>query len=194
MYTGIIKKTALVRSKTTKHKVVDMVLSSKDLASGCEIGDSINVDGVCLTIVEVVDNHTLRFQLMPETLRRTTLGSLVVGRQLNMEASLRVGDKLGGHYVMGHVDGVGEVVRILKEGDSRVMRIKAPTKLLRYIPFKGSIAINGVSLTVSALHKNGFEVSLIPHTLKVTNLSKLRKGSRVNLEIDMMARYLERMC
>ncbi len=154
------------------------------------IGDSIAVNGVCLT---VVSRQASRFEveLSAETLR-CTVGFERSG-EVNLEKALRLSDRLGGHLVSGHVDGVGEVTRIEAVGDSRVVAVRAPTELGRYIARKGSITVNGVSLTVNAANGAEFEVNLIPHTLQATNLKHLRGGARVNLEVDLLARYLERL-
>jgi riboflavin synthase len=159
---------------------------------GIRIGDSVSVDGACLTVV-AVDGGTLAFEAMNETLERTTIGDLAPSGRVNLEGALRAGDPLGGHVVQGHVDGVGGIVAERPDGFSRVLEIVPPAHLLRYLVEKGSIAVAGVSLTVSALTRDGFEVCLIPHTCQATTLGTLAGGGRVNLEVDLFAKYVERL-
>jgi riboflavin synthase len=154
------------------------------------IGDSIAVNGICLTVVA---RGASRFEVdvSPETLACTA--GLEASAEVNLEKALRLSDPLGGHLVSGHVDGVGEVARIEAAGDNRVVFVRAPAQLGRYIARKGSITVDGVSLTVNSIEGSEFGVNLIPHTLAATNFGKLRAGSRVNLEVDLVARYLERL-
>ncbi len=157
-----------------------------------EIGESIAIDGVCLTVATVSDGGFVA-DVMPETLGGTTLGNFEVGAQVNLERALQVGDRLGGHFVQGHVDGIGTVLNITNDEDGQRIEITPPLHLLKYIAHKGSIAINGVSLTISKVKDDAFEVALIPHTLENTNLDELKVDARVNLEVDMLARYLEKL-
>ncbi len=191
MFSGIVAAVGriekLERRKGALRLIVDAgKLPLRDVA----VGDSIAVGGVCLT---VVGRGKRRFSLdvSGETLRCTT-GLDRLG-EVNLEKSLRLSDRLGGHLVSGHVDGVGKVVRFAPAGTSRLLRVRAPRTLARYIARKGSIAVNGVSLTVNAVKGAEFEVNLIPHTLLVTTLKGLRAGDRVNLEVDLLARYAERL-
>src|SRR5205085_1764895 len=156
------------------------------------LGDSIAIDGVCLTVV-AHDGRTLSFEAVPETLARTSLGSLEAGSRVNLEPALRAGDPLGGHYVQGHVDGVGTVRSVEPEGDGKRIWTDAPAELLRYVVEKGSIAVQGTSLTVAAVGESGFEVALIPHTLEATTLGALEPGDQVNLETDVLAKYVEKL-
>jgi riboflavin synthase len=153
-------------------------------------GDSIAVNGVCLTAV-AVGRDTFDADVSQETLSCTT--GFAAGARVNLEKALRLADRLGGHLVSGHVDGVGEVTQFDPAGDSRVLRITPPAVTARYIARKGSVAVNGVSLTVNEVNEAGFSVNLIPHTLTATNLGGLRVGDRVNLEADQIARYVERL-
>jgi riboflavin synthase len=169
------------------------------LAAELGEGDSIAVNGVCLTATEVRDG-SFAAQAMRETLERSALGGLAVGAQVNLELALRASDRLGGHVVQGHVDGTGTVGEICEEGFSRVLRIEVDVDpdaehgtFTRYLVQKGSVTVNGVSLTVSALNSNGFEVSLIPETLERTNLGGVQVGDRVNLEADILAKHVERL-
>ena len=156
------------------------------------LGDSISIDGVCLTVV-AHDDGTLAFDAVPETLARMSLRTLVPGSRVNLEPALRAGDPLGGHYVQGHVDGVGTVRSVEPEGDGKRIWTDAPDELLRYVVEKGSIALQGTSLTVSAVDERGFAVALIPHTLQETTLDGLAPGDTVNLEADVLAKYVEKL-
>jgi riboflavin synthase len=185
--------TGLVADKGTIRAIHDGRLEV-ETALGAHLadGDSVAVNGVCLTAVEPhVDGFAA--DVMPETLRRSSLGPLGPGAEVNLELPLRAGDRMGGHVVQGHVDGTGEVDSVRDEGNSRVVRIGAPHDLLRYVVEKGSIAVDGVSLTVSAIEDDWFEVSLIPETLERTTLGAAEAGSTVNLEVDVLAKYVEKL-
>ncbi|HEV7460623.1 MAG TPA: riboflavin synthase [Solirubrobacteraceae bacterium] len=162
------------------------------LAGDLSEGDSVAVNGVCLTATSV-NGGAFSADVMAETLRRSSLGGLDAGDAVNLELPLRASDRLGGHVVQGHVDGLGTVREVRDEGFARVVRIDAPPELLRYVVAKGSIAVDGISLTVSELHDDGFDVSLIPETLERTNLGGAQPGARVNLEVDVLAKYVERL-
>jgi riboflavin synthase len=186
--------TGLVREVGTVATMVDgrLTIEAPETAQGVRLGDSVAIDGVCLTVVACVDS-TLSFDAVPETLARTALGTLDQGSRVNLEPALRAGDALGGHYVQGHVDGVGTVHSVVPEGEGRRMRFDAPAELLRYIVEKGSIAVQGTSLTVAAVDDGGFEVALIPHTLQATTLGTLEPEQTVNLETDVLAKYVEKL-
>jgi riboflavin synthase len=154
------------------------------------IGDSIAVNGACLTVVARTGS-SFDLDLSKETLACTA--GLEALAEVNLEKALRLSDRLGGHLVSGHVDGVGEVTKVEAAGDNRIVFVRAPAELARYIARKGSITVHGVSLTVNSVNGSEFEVNLVPHTLAATTLERLRAGSRVNLEVDMLARYLERL-
>jgi riboflavin synthase len=156
------------------------------------LGDSIAINGVCLTAVELGDG-SFEADAMNETLSRSSLGNLVAGSEVNLELPLRATDRLGGHVVQGHVDGVGKILEVAEDGFARRVRVEAPAALLRYVIEKGSIAVDGVSLTVAALDTRSFTVSLIPETLNRTNLGQARPGVRVNLEVDVLAKYVEKL-
>jgi riboflavin synthase len=162
------------------------------LAQELADGDSIAVNGVCLTAMNIHD-QSFQAQAMTETLVRSSLGALTPGARVNLELPLRVGDRLGGHVVQGHVDDTGTVSEIRQEGFARVLGIEIDPQLQRYIAEKGSVAVDGVSLTVSALHERGFAVSLIPETLAHTNLGAIREGALVNVEVDIIAKHVERL-
>ena len=169
-----------------------LTIEAPATAQGVERGDSIAIDGVCLTVV-AADGATLSFDAVPETLARTALGTLDQGSRVNLEPALRAGDALGGHYVQGHVDGVGSVRSVAPEGEGRRVRFEAPAELLKYVVEKGSIAVQGTSLTVAAVDETGFEVALIPHTLQETTLGELVPEQPVNLETDVLAKYVEKL-
>src|SRR5947208_4629421 len=181
MFTGIVRERAKVSSFDDGRLVVE---SSLDPA----VGDSVAVDGVCLTVAERA-NGSLEFDVMPETLQRAK----PFGREVNLEAALRAGDPLGGHYVQGHVDSTGTVRSVEPEGEGKLVWFDAPTGVLRYLVEKGSITVDGVSLTVAALDEQGFAVALVQHTLEVTTLGGLEAGDAVNLEVDVLAKYVERL-
>jgi riboflavin synthase len=188
MFTGIVREVGAVASFDGSR----LVLAAPGTAAGAAVGDSVSVAGVCLTVVETEDGR-LAFDVVPETLSRTALGSLESDARVNLEPSLRVGDQLGGHVVQGHVDAVGRVRSVVLEGDGRRLWVDAPDQVLRYCIEKGSIALDGVSLTVAALDDEGFEVALIPHTLAVTTLGRLEQGDEVNLEADVLGKVVERL-
>jgi riboflavin synthase len=162
------------------------------LAEQLQEGDSIAVNGVCLTAAEVGD-ESFRAEAMLQTLERSSLGELHPGARVNLELPLRAGDRLGGHVVQGHVDGTGTVSEITQEGFARVLEIETDPRLERYLVEKGSVALDGVSLTVSALREHGFSVSLIPETLKRTSLGGIVEGAVLNVEVDILAKHLERL-
>jgi riboflavin synthase len=162
------------------------------LARDLREGDSVAVNGVCLTAT-AVNGGAFSADVMAETLRRSSLDAIGTGDAVNLELPLRASDRLGGHVVQGHVDGLGTVREVRDEGFARIARIDAPADLLRYVVVKGSIAVDGISLTVADLHEDGFEVSLIPETLRRTNLGHAAPGTQVNLEVDVLAKYVERL-
>jgi riboflavin synthase len=188
MFTGIVRELGTVVSFDGSR----LVVAAAETAPGAAVGDSVAVAGVCLTVVEAADGR-LAFYAVPETLSRTALGRLGPGSAVNLEPSLRVGDQLGGHVVQGHVDGVGSVRSVTPEGEGRRVWIDAPEAIVRYCIEKGSIAVDGVSLTVAAFDDDGFEVALIPHTLAVTTLGGLEAGDEVNLEADVLGKVVERL-
>ena len=187
MFTGLVQRTGVVSSLADGRLVVD-VQPGLDVSKG----DSVAVNGVCLTATGD-SNGGLDADVMAETLRRTALGQLRDGDRVNLELPLRLGDPLGGHIVQGHVDAVGTVDAIAEEGFARVVRISAEPDLLRYVVEKGSIAVDGVSLTVASLDDESLSVSLIPETLENTTLGALAPGRAVNLEVDVLAKYVEKL-
>src|SRR6201996_8227289 len=193
VFTGIVQDVGKVRARDNRGGDARIVIAFNHMKSDdFRIGDSICVQGCCLTAVELLDD-AFTADVSRETLSLTTLGDLAVGSPVNLEPSLKAGDALGGHLVSGHIDGVAEIVSI--SGDARSSRIKiaVPSDLARYIARKGSVAVDGVSLTVNEVDGNEFGVNIIPHTQTVTPLGKLTVGARVNLEVDQVARYVERL-
>ncbi len=191
MFTGLVAGTGTVESLERDGDGMRLRVRS-ELARELSAGDSIAVNGVCLTAVEP-DAAGFSADVMSETLRRSSLGPLTSGDAVNLELPLRAGDRLGGHVVQGHVDGVGTVDSVRDEGFSRVVRVSAPAETLRYVVEKGSIAVDGVSLTVSAVDGEAFEVSLIPETLERTTLGEAAPGRMLNLEVDVFAKYVEKL-
>ena len=192
MFTGLIATLGTVERLAEGSTSCRLTVRAPQLLSGVKIGDSIAVNGVCLTVVHL-RGDTFTADVMPETVRRTTLHLLQPGDRVNLEKALRPTDGLDGHIVQGHVEGVGTIQQIISEGNARVYRIQAPGELLRYIVEKGSIAVDGISLTVTETDDSGFGVSLIPHTAKMTTLGYKSAGDAVNLETDILARYVEKM-
>ena len=191
MFTGLVESTARVRRVDPDGDGVRLEVETP-LAAELRQGDSIAVNGVCLTAVDPDGGH-FKADVMAETLRRSSLGPLAAGDSVNVELPLRAGDRLGGHMVQGHVDGTGTVEGTRDEGFARLVRISADPALLRYVVEKGSIAVDGVSLTVAEVDDEGFTVSLIPETLERTTLGLAAPGRVVNLEVDVLAKYVEKL-
>ncbi len=187
MFTGIIEEKGTVR-RLTGGGVLE--LEAETVLEGTSVGDSISVSGVCLTVVELRGDG-FSADVMPETLRRSTLGALVPGAKVNLERALRVGDRMGGHIVNGHIDGVGTVNRRRTESKAVLFDISAPEGTGRYVVPKGSVAIDGISLTVVDTGGDGLIVSIVPHTLEETTLGDAGPGTRVNVEVDIIAKYVE---
>lgn len=193
MFTGIVQDVGRVVSRETRAGDERLLIAFDRLdSSGINVGDSICVQGCCLTAVELRD-RTFAADVSRETLSLTTLGDLESGSRVNLESSLKAGDPLGGHLVSGHVDGIGEITAIGGDARSTRVEVSVPPALARYIARKGSVAIDGVSLTVNEVQGSVFGINLIPHTQAVTTLGALRAGTRVNVEVDQIARYVERL-
>lgn len=191
MFTGIVQAIGRIRERNDRGGDVEIVVEAGGLdLSRSAVGDSISVGGACLTVTRLQPG-AFSADVSRETLERTTLGGLSPGDAVNLEPALRAGDALGGHYVTGHVDGVGSVVDMEDDARARRVRFEVPAALARYLAPKGSITVDGTSLTVNEVDGRVFGVSLIPHTLQVTTLGALRRGSPVNLEVDIIARYVE---
>ncbi|MEN6356569.1 MAG: riboflavin synthase [Armatimonadota bacterium] len=190
MFTGLVEEIGTVKS-LTGGTVGRLVVGSGNVINDVSVGDSVAVSGTCLTVTSIGSDE-MTFDAVPETISRSTLKALRPGDRVNLEASLRAGKMLGGHFVQGHVDGIGVIVSINKLAESIVIRIAAPPEIMRYVVEKGSIAIDGISLTVASENDREFTVSVIPHTLEVTTLGFRRAGDSVNLEADIIGKYIEK--
>lgn len=191
MFSGIVEEVGTVRALRRQGASAVLTVAAQRVLTGTRVGDSLAVNGACLTVT-ALDADGFTVDLAPETLRRTNLGDLRPGSPVNLERALAVGDRLGGHFVQGHVDGVGRVAVLLPQGDACLARFQAPPAVMRYVVPKGFIAVDGVSLTVVERDDSSFTVSLVPHTLANTILGRYRVGDRVNLEVDIIGKYVER--
>jgi riboflavin synthase len=192
VFTGIVRELGRIESLNGEPAAIRLRVVAPVTASLTAAGDSVAVNGVCLTAVDV-EGGVLAFDAVPETLRRSSLSRLAEGGSVNVEPALRAGEPLGGHLVQGHVDGVGRVLRLEPEGEGASLTVAVPQELLRYMVEKGSITVEGVSLTIAALTPESFEIALVPHTLRATTLGSLAPGDEVNLEVDVLAKYVERL-
>jgi riboflavin synthase len=191
VFTGLVQQVGVVAS-VSREGGGAVVRVSAPLAQDVSEGDSVLVNGVCLTATNVVDGE-FTAELTPETVRRSALGDVEPGSRVNLELPLRATDRLGGHIVQGHVDAVAEVAAVAREGSALNLRVVPPSSALRYVVEKGSVALDGVSLTVTGIDEGGFGVSLIPETLERTNLGDAAPGRRINLEVDVLAKYIEKL-
>jgi len=191
MFTGLVADLGSVAAVDATADGVRLTVSTP-LAEQLADGDSVAVNGVCLTANDVAADR-FGADVMHETLQRSTLGAVSAGAHVNLELALRAADRLGGHIVQGHIDGVGTVGEVREDGFARVVTIEAPAAVLRYVVVKGSIAVDGVSLTVARIDDDGFDVSLIPETLQRTSLGAAAPGMTVNLEVDVLAKYVEKL-
>ncbi len=191
MFTGLVQSLATVKEVLPEGPGVRLVIQDAETARGATIGDSVAISGCCLTAI-AVEGDSLSFEAGPETLLKTTLGDLSAGDRVNLETSLCLGDSLGGHLVTGHVDAVGTIDQRVDEEEWSTFWINTPENLSRQLASKGSITVEGVSLTLVDVEDNRFSIALIPHTLNVTTLGNRKAGDRVNLETDVLAKYVER--
>ena len=192
MFTGIVEEVGIVKEVHRNLHGGILTITAPSVLADSEVGDSIAIDGVCLTMARV-ECHNFTADISAETLRCTTLESRRPGDRVNLERSLRLCDRLGGHLVLGHVDDVGMISKWYDEGASSLIRISASPDVVRYVVYKGSVCIDGISLTISNLFDNEFEIALIPHTKRVTTIGGKRVGERVNIEVDLLGRYVERL-
>lgn len=192
MFTGIIEELGRVRSVEQRGENARILIEAKTVLSGTSQGDSIAVNGVCLTALDL-QSDSFAADVSKETLARSTLGDLKPGSPVNLERSVTPETRLGGHMVQGHVDGRGQLLSVDDHGESWTVRFGFPPELARYLVFKGSVAVEGISLTIAALTDDYFEIAIIPKTWEVTNLSSLKTGDPVNLEVDVIGKYVERL-
>lgn len=192
MFSGIVEAIGAVRSLKKDAKGARITIEAPGVLSGVGLGDSIALNGVCVTVVDF-DDREFEADLSVETLRRTNLGELAVGGRCNLERAMALGERLGGHLVSGHVDGVGRIKSRKNEGDSIWLTFEAPVEVMRYVVYKGSIAVDGISLTVAACDGETFSVSIIPHTSEQTTLTEKEDGAAVNLEADLIGKYVEKL-
>jgi riboflavin synthase len=188
MFTGIIEEIGTVKEKTPR----SITVAAEKVLEGSQTGDSISISGACLTVTRL-DKGQFTVDIMPETVRRTTIDTLHYGDSVNLERAMVAGGRIGGHFVQGHVDGIGKVVSVTPEGDALIVRISAEPEILRYVVMKGFIAVDGASLTVMACDDFSFSVSLVAYTRHNTTLGTLKPGGKVNCEVDIMAKYVERL-
>lgn len=194
MFTGIVEETGVVKAVKPAAKSIRLTIEAKRCARGLKLGDSVAVNGCCLTVVKLTTRASrklVQFDLLRETWERTNLQFCRAGALVNLERPLRADGRLDGHFVTGHVDGVGTISRWERAGQDHVLEITAPADVLRYIVFKGSIAVDGISLTVAAVTKKAFRLWIIPHTFEVTALRERQVGDAVNLEADILGKYVE---
>jgi riboflavin synthase len=192
VFTGIVRELGRVVSAETSGGGLALVVEAPETVAALDTGDSISVNGVCLTVQDVGDGR-VSLHAVPETLACSTFGYLAAGDTVNVEPAIHAGEPLGGHYVQGHVDAVGRIQSVEAEGDGLRVFVEAPPDVLRYLVEKGSVTVDGVSLTVAELSEDAFAVALVPHTLEATTLSALQPGRKVNLEVDVLAKYVERL-
>ena len=192
IFTGLIMEIGRVRRLDRRASGAYFIIECQKVLQGTQIGDSITVNGVDLTVTTMSDNQFTADASL-ETLNRSTLGQLRIGSRVNLERALGVGERLGGHMVQGHVDGTASLISTTPEGNAYRMRFRVPKALMRYIAMKGSICVDGISLTVAGLGEDWFEVAVIPHTWRETTLGELKNSDRVNLEVDVLAKYVERL-
>jgi riboflavin synthase len=195
MFTGIVEETGIIERIKPSAKAIELVVKAKTSARGLKLGDSVAVNGCCLTVVKLSPakkgaGKLVHFDLLQETWNRTSLNNSKVGSLVNLERALAVGERLGGHFVTGHIDGTGKIIRWERAGQDHVLEIEAPADVMRYMIFKGSIAVDGISLTVAKVGRKSFRIWIIPHTFDVTVLRERSVGDLVNLEADLLGKYV----
>lgn len=191
MFAGIVEELGRIDEVRPAEPGCRLIVDVRTVADGTRLGDSVSINGCCLTVVRI-DGTRLEFDAGPETLQRTNLGDLVAGSQVNLERSLSIGDRLGGHFVTGHIDAVGSVVERIDDNDWSTFWFRVPQRLTRQMASKGSVAVDGISLTLVDVAEDRFSVALIPHTLQVTTLGRKNHGDAVNIETDLLAKYVQR--
>jgi len=195
MFTGIVEEAGVIEKITPTKKSIELTVRANVCGRGLKIGGSVAVNGCCLTAVKVTPrgkSKLIQFDLLQESWRRTNFQFAKVGSLVNLERSLRANGELGGHFVTGHVDGLGKIIRWERAGKDHVLDIATPPEVMRYLIFKGSIAVDGISLTVTAVQKKSFRIWIIPHTFEITALRERKVGDAVNLEADLLGKYVEK--
>jgi riboflavin synthase len=195
MFTGIVEETGTVERIKSTAKSIELTIRAVLTARGLKVGDSLAINGCCLTVVKIGPprkSKLLQFDLLKETWERTNLQFASTGSLVNLERPLRADGRLGGHFVTGHIDGIGRITRWERSGQDHVLDIAAPAEVMRYVVFKGSIAVDGISLTVAGIQKKGFRVWIIPHTYELTALRKRKIGDALNLEADLIGKYVQK--
>jgi len=197
MFTGIVEETGRIKSIRSGARSIELAVQARQCGQGLKVGDSVAVNGCCLTVVRLTGSpqartRTLHFDLLKETWRRTNLQFASTGDLVNLERSLPAHGRLGGHFVTGHIDGLGTITRWERSGQDHVLDIQAPAALMRYMIQKGSVAVDGISLTVAKVFQRKFRIWIIPHTFEITSLQERRVGSQVNVEADLLGKYVER--
>lgn len=196
MFTGIVEGTGVIQGIHPTPQAIRLVIRAGALGTGVKVGDSVAVNGCCLTVVKTGGRgagRTLEFDLLVETWQRTSFSAAATGALVNLERSLPANGRLGGHFVTGHIDGVGKIICWERAGQDHVLDIQAPPEVQRYIVFKGSVAVDGISLTVAGVNPDGFRIWIIPHTYEVTALRQRKVGDWVNLEADLLGKYIEQL-
>jgi riboflavin synthase len=193
MFTGIIESTGTVRELAATPEGRRLTLEGIDFATELSLGESVAVNGVCLTVAQATTGDLAHFDLLQETLRVTNLGSLEAGSLVNLERAVAVGDRMSGHYVQGHVDCVSEILSITPDGNDHQVDIRLPEAFRHLVVQRGSISVSGISLTIAELREDAFTLWIIPHTMSVTHLQHAKSGDPINLEFDVLAKYVERM-
>ncbi len=196
MFTGIVEETGVVVGVKPAEKAIELTVQPRLCAQGLKVGDSMAVNGCCLTVVKITSRakrKQVRFDLLRETWTRTNLQYVTPGRVVNLERSLRADSRMGGHFVTGHIDGLGRITRWERSGQDWVLDVDVPSEVMRYLVFKGSIAVDGISLTVAEVRKKGLRIWIIPHTYEVTALRERQVGDCVNLEADILGKYVEQI-
>jgi riboflavin synthase len=191
MFSGIIEQTGRVLRRDRRGEILELTVETREWVRELKQGQSVSVNGVCLTIAGLRKNG-FKVQVVPETLKSTNLGDLKEGDAVNLERSLKLSERLDGHFVLGHVDGVGKITKLIQENGNVMLQIHAPGALMRHLVNKGSVALDGVSLTVQDVGEDSFKVALIPFTIERTNLGKKREGDLVNLEADILSKYVQK--
>jgi riboflavin synthase len=195
MFTGIVEEAGVIEKITPTKKSIEMTVRATVCGKGVKLGDSVAVNGCCLTAVKIASKgkaKLIQFDLLQESWQRTNFQFGKIGSLVNLERSLRANGELGGHFVTGHVDGLGKIIRWERAGKDHMLDIAAPADVMKYLVFKGSVAVDGISLTVAAVQKKSFRIWIIPHTFEVTALRERKVGDAVNLEADILGKYVER--